>query len=134
MTEFKHIIRMLRKLRGWSQERMARAIDLSREQVSRLESGINKPQPRTIDRLAEVFGLPAERLRPPLMAEEKIEDLLAIAKMQQQVKKSSVNLGGLGQFAQFVMWFRAMNRSDQSLTLAALQKIHEETAVVKVKK
>lgn len=108
---------------------MARAIDLSREQVSRLESGINNPQPRTINRLAEVFGLPVERLRPPMLADEKIDDLLTIAKLQQQAKQTSDNLGGLGQFAQFVTWFRLMSRSDQSLTLAALHKIHEETPV-----
>ena len=106
---------------------MARAIDLSREQVSRLESGVNKPQPRTIERLAEVFGLPLERLKAPTLSGEKIDDLLTVAKLHLQ---STVNHGekkGLDQFGQFVIWFRSMNWNDQSLTLAALEKIHEES-------
>ena len=111
---------------------MARAIDLSREQVSRLESGINRPQPGTIRQISEVFGLPVERLTVEAIAEEKVDDLLTIATLYQQSQKArGGSPPGLGQFQQFVVWFRSMSVNDQSLTLAALQKIHEDAMKVK---
>ena len=106
---------------------MGRAVDLSREQVSRLESGISEPQPRTIDRVAHAFGLPAEKLKEPLLAAGRIEDLITVAKLHLESQSGSGTVKGLDRFGQFVIWFRSMSSSDQSLTLAALQRIHEDS-------
>ena len=106
---------------------MGRAIDLSREQVSRLEGGVNAPQPRTVERVAEVFGLPVEQLKAPLMAAARLEDFMAAAKLHFESRSSTSNAKGLDRFGQIVVWFRSMTPSDQSLTLAALQRIHDDS-------
>jgi DNA-binding XRE family transcriptional regulator len=50
-------MRTLRKRHGWSQEKLARKIEMSRETVRAAESGVHLPEWATLERIAEAFGL-----------------------------------------------------------------------------
>lgn len=57
-----HPLRVERKLRGWSQDRVAEAIGTSTRTVARWEQGEVLPQPFYRERLCELFGKNAQEL------------------------------------------------------------------------
>lgn len=52
----------LRKGRGWTQEMLAQKMDVRKLQVSRWETGRMRPSGRTLQRLADLFGLSLDEL------------------------------------------------------------------------
>lgn len=55
-------IARLRKARGWTQEIFASKMDVRQLQVSRWETGRMRPSGRTLQRMADVFGLELDQL------------------------------------------------------------------------
>lgn len=55
-------ITKLRKSRGWTQEMLAQKMDVRKLQVSRWETGRMRPSGRTLQRLAELFGIGLDEL------------------------------------------------------------------------
>ena len=51
--------------RGWTQTELARLLDVADAQVSRWETGRMMPSPRYLQRIGEVFGVPAETFLLP---------------------------------------------------------------------
>ncbi len=62
MPAFGDILKELRSHAGWNQEFLARKVGISREQIARLETQRNMPQPGTYRRIAEAFGLTLDEL------------------------------------------------------------------------
>ena len=59
-----HKITKLRWLRGWSIERLAGESKLSRQTVSKIETGLSRGTPRTLFAIAEALGVePRELLK-----------------------------------------------------------------------
>lgn len=52
----------LRKSRGWSQEELAERLDVSRQSVSKWESGASTPEPDKIVAISEIFGVSTDYL------------------------------------------------------------------------
>ncbi len=55
-------IRQLREERDWSQEILARRLGVGQGTVSNWERGLKVPQPRTLLRLADLFGVNVEEI------------------------------------------------------------------------
>ena len=55
-------LQQLRKDRGWSQERLAEEIPISRQAVSKWESGASDPSTTNLIALAKLFGVAPEDL------------------------------------------------------------------------
>jgi len=53
----------LRRLRGWTQDQLAEALQTKQSAVARLESGAHRPSLATLDRISQVLGT---RLENPL--------------------------------------------------------------------
>ncbi len=58
----KKTIRQLREERGWSQEHLARRLGVHQVTISKWEHGVAVPRPRTLLRLADLFGVPVEAI------------------------------------------------------------------------
>jgi transcriptional regulator with XRE-family HTH domain len=56
-------IRELRSEADLTQEALARKIGVKREAIAQIESGANRPSPRTLRGLSEVFDLPIDELK-----------------------------------------------------------------------
>ena len=69
-----HIIQSLRKQNGLSQEQLADRLYVSRELVSKWETGLRRPDREMTARLAALFGVEETALREP---EEQIRSALA---------------------------------------------------------
>ncbi len=61
-------IRTLRTERGWSQEALAERMGLSRQAVTKWESGAARPSTANLIALSELFGVPLETLAGPIAA------------------------------------------------------------------
>ncbi len=55
-------IMKLRKQQGWSQEELANRLDVTRQSVSKWESGASVPELEKIVRLSELFGISTDCL------------------------------------------------------------------------
>lgn len=83
---FRHNLQKFRKLKGLSQESLAEAVGLSKQQVYRIERGSSWPPPETIERLAKALGISEirffdsreEKFIPPKPAELGPETIAAI--------------------------------------------------------
>lgn len=53
----------LRTERGWTQERLADLLDISRTQLNRIENGHHTPSTELLFSLADVLGVPTDALR-----------------------------------------------------------------------
>ena len=58
-------LRVLRAERGWTQQDLARRLDVSRQAVNAIETGKHDPSLPLAFRLAKVFQLPIEDLFDP---------------------------------------------------------------------
>ena len=61
----KNRLRVLRAERRWSQARLARELEVSRQTVNAIESGKYDPSLPLAFKLARVFGMPIEELFDP---------------------------------------------------------------------
>lgn len=55
IKELGRIVRTLRKLRGWTQGRLAKEAGLSRDAIIKLEGGEREPRSRTVEKVAEAL-------------------------------------------------------------------------------
>ena len=55
-------IKQGRKKRGWSQEKLAREAEISRETIRLMETGLRFPTLKTLHALANAFGVSIEEL------------------------------------------------------------------------
>jgi putative transcriptional regulator len=58
----KNILKMLRAKHNMSQEKLAELIGISRPALSEIENGKVIPGGKTVIRIANIFGLPAEQI------------------------------------------------------------------------
>ena len=61
----------LRKSRGWSQEELAEKLDVSRQSVSKWESGVSNPELDKIVAMSTLFGVTTDYLLKDVTAEER---------------------------------------------------------------
>ena len=68
----KNILKMLRAKHNMSQEKLAELIGISRPALSEIENGKVIPGGKTVIRIANIFGLPAEQIffEEPVIQEE----------------------------------------------------------------
>ncbi len=62
MSTFSEKIRTLRKNRGWTQAQLAEALSLSESAIQKWEVDKNEPPVSELQRLAEIFSIPAAAL------------------------------------------------------------------------
>jgi transcriptional regulator with XRE-family HTH domain len=62
LEKFGHRVRELREKQRLSQEGFAEQVGLDRTYISGIERGVRNPTLSTIQRLAEGFGIPIEKL------------------------------------------------------------------------
>ena len=60
-------LRLARELRGWSQAKLAREVDVTPAAVSQFESGASRPSRETLEELADQLAVPVEFLSLPLI-------------------------------------------------------------------
>ena len=65
----------LRKSRGWSQEELAERLDVSRQSVSKWESGVSNPELDKIVAMSTLFGVSTDYLLKEASGEEKSEPI-----------------------------------------------------------
>lgn len=58
MSDFYQFIKTIRKSKGWSQEEMAKKLDISFSTYSKIERGIISPNVERINQIFMVFGAP----------------------------------------------------------------------------
>ena len=63
----------LRKSRGWSQEELAERLDVSRQSVSKWESGASTPEPDKIVAISEIFGVSTDYLLKDAAKQEEAQ-------------------------------------------------------------
>jgi putative transcriptional regulator len=56
MDSLQNQLKTLRKMKGWSQEKLARNLGVSLNTVQRWEMGKTKPSPLALEKLGEVFS------------------------------------------------------------------------------
>ena len=77
----------LRKARQWSQEELAEKIGMTRQAVSRWESGSAKPDAEKIIALCDLFGVSADYL----LREEYAGETQSVTQMSAQVQEKRSN-------------------------------------------
>ena len=70
----------LRKSRGWSQEELAERLNVSRQSVSKWESGISNPDLDKIVAMSTLFGVTTDYLLKEVTDEEKSEPIRDFAR------------------------------------------------------
>lgn len=60
--KFNEILLELRKQKGWSQEELGEKINVSRQTISKYESGLSTPEMEKIIELSKVFGISIDKL------------------------------------------------------------------------
>lgn len=58
-------IRRLRKLKGWSQDRLAAELDVEQNAISLLENGRSNPTVMMVEAIARIFGVRTAELLEP---------------------------------------------------------------------
>ena len=74
MTTLGQRIREHRRRAGLSQEALARRMDVSRQAVTKWESGQSAPSTENLFRLAELFGTTVDLLLPSEDAAQQVKD------------------------------------------------------------
>ncbi len=86
--ETQHPLKIERKLRGWSQSRIAEALGITTRTVSRWEQGLSVPYPYYREQLCALFGKNARELGMLSENEEQNTDNAADAIVVENVKRS----------------------------------------------
>ena len=79
-------LQQLRKGRGWSQERLAEEIPISRQAVSKWESGAAAPDTENVVRLSAIFGVSTDYLRHDDFTGD--EDIPAVKRREEELQKA----------------------------------------------
>lgn len=56
MEELGRRVRVLRRAKGWTQERLAKEAGVSRDSLMKLEGGVREPRPSTVRKVGEALG------------------------------------------------------------------------------
>ena len=78
-------LQQLRKDRGWSQERLAEEIPISRQAVSKWESGAAAPDTENVVRLSDIFGVSTDYLLHDDFTGD--EDIPAVKRREEELQK-----------------------------------------------
>jgi transcriptional regulator with XRE-family HTH domain len=62
MTKFSERLRQTRQEKGWNQEQLAEAMDLSQSAISQFEKGLRIPTPANITKFSEILGVSRDTL------------------------------------------------------------------------
>ena len=79
-------LQRLRKERGWSQERLAEEIPISRQAVSKWESGAAAPDTENVVRLSDIFGVSTDYLLHEDFTGD--EDIPAVKRREEELQKA----------------------------------------------
>ena len=79
-------LQQLRKGRGWSQERLAEEIPISRQAVSKWESGAAAPDTENVVRLSAIFGMSTDYLLHDDFTGD--EDIPAVKRREEELQKA----------------------------------------------
>ena len=79
-------LQQLRKGRGWSQERLAEEIPISRQAVSKWESGAAAPDTENVVRLSAIFGVSTDSLLHDDFTGD--EDIPAVKRREEELQKA----------------------------------------------
>ena len=79
-------LQQLRKDRGWSQERLAEEIPISRQAVSKWESGAAAPDTENVVRLSDIFGVSTDYLLHDDFTGD--EDIPAVKRREEELQKA----------------------------------------------
>ena len=79
-------LQQLRKGRGWSQERLAEEIPISRQAVSKWESGAAAPDTENVARLSAIFGVSTDYLLHDDFTGD--EDIPAVKRREEELQKA----------------------------------------------
>ena len=79
-------LQQLRKGRGWSQERLAEEIPISRQAVSKWESGAAAPDTENVVRLSAIFGVSTDYLLHDDVTGD--EDIPAVKRREEELQKA----------------------------------------------
>ena len=79
-------LQQLRKDRGWSQERLAEEIPISRQAVSKWESGGAAPDTENVVRLSDIFGVSTDYLLHDDFTGD--EDIPAVKRREEELQKA----------------------------------------------
>ena len=79
-------LQQLRKGRGWSQERLAEEIPISRQAVSKWESGAAAPDTDNVVRLSAIFGVSTDYLLHDDFTGD--EDIPAVKRREEELQKA----------------------------------------------
>lgn len=71
-------IRLIRKMRGWSQQALAEAVGVSFQQVQKYESGANRVSASMLVRIAAALGVSIAELFGAVEAASQVSDDLAV--------------------------------------------------------
>ncbi len=76
MNSFRENIAYLRKNRGWSQEDLARKLDVQRTTISNYEKGVSMPPYKTLKKLADIFNTDITQLTTSPLVGYRFDSLL----------------------------------------------------------
>jgi transcriptional regulator with XRE-family HTH domain len=62
MTNFGEKIRRARQVKGWSQEDLAKHMNITQAAISQFEKGQRMPTPANIEKFSDVLGIPKDDL------------------------------------------------------------------------
>ena len=62
MTKFSERLRQARLEKGWNQEQLAEAMELSQSAISQFEKGLRLPTPANITKFSEILGVSRDAL------------------------------------------------------------------------
>ena len=79
-------LQQLRKGRGWSQERLAEEIPISRQAVSKWETGAAAPDTENVVRLSAIFGVSTDYLLHDDFTGD--EDIPAVKRREEELQKA----------------------------------------------
>ena len=78
----------LRKSRGWSQEELAERLDVSRQSVSKWESGISNPELDKIVAMSTLFGVSTDYLLKDATAEDSDTDREFVEEEDEEIEET----------------------------------------------
>ena len=104
----------LRKSRGWSQEELAEKLDVSRQSVSKWESGVSNPELDKIVAMSTLFGVSTDYLLKDVTTEEKepIRDFVREDEEQEreevEEEASTKKTKGIREFVDDIFWMAVL--------------------------
>lgn len=84
MNDFANKIKALRELKKWSQEELARRLQVSRSTIGNYEQGIRKPNYEDLEAIADVFNCPISYLiagNQPVISQQAMNYALKISNL-----------------------------------------------------